>query len=206
LTRPDIIALLEARVLVSYALARPAATEDALARLAALEPQHAFPAGTNPDIVARFRAVRDRREGPLGLEVQALPATDALELQARVLRAPPGLVAGVRLHVRRHDEPWRAHEGATLRVPLAPAAGAEAVTFRGDVVGAGGATLLTTPLETWRGPAVAGDEPAPASPSRARWYWTAAALAVATGTVSAILLLRPDERTHPDRPAVVGWR
>jgi hypothetical protein len=202
LTRADVIELLEARVLVHYALGDARACTAALDRLAALEPQHRFPSGTNPDVVDQFAAIRTRRGAAMALDIEARATPHALVLEARPLRDVAGLTKRTTLHVRRDDGAWQAHAGPVHRVPLLPE-GPWVVAYRGDLVGAGGATLVSTAVEVWQRPAAPQAEE---RPSRARWYWgAAAAVVLAAGVTAAIVLTRPESSARPSAP-VVDWR
>jgi hypothetical protein len=91
----------------------------------------------HPDVRAAFEALRDEPE--LTLELDAERGEDALHITSRVDGDPGGVARRVRVHGRGEGEEWLEGEGSLV----VPAASDVSVRYYAELVGTGGAVLVT---------------------------------------------------------------
>ena len=206
LTRDDLVALLEGRALLHHALADTAALEADLARLAALDPRHAFGPGLPPELSDTFLRVRTRSAGALRLSIDVRPVPGGLALRATAHNDPAGLVRALEVHGRVADEPWRT-AGEELVVSAPPGAnvqtwarargpGGAVVAERGSADDPSAAVIpgaipLAAPAEPPSDGGTHGERRA-----RSVWPWIAGGAAVVAAAITAVVLVwtvRSDE-------------
>lgn len=219
LSRADLVALLEGRALLHHALADGAALEADLARLAALEPGHAFGPRMPPEVAEAFLRVRTRSTGALRVDVQLRPVPGGLALAASTANDPAGLVRSLEVHARVAGGPWRtaADElvvtgapGASVQLwAVARGPGGAVVATRGSAAAPVAALLPAgTSAPTGVDLRVTGDPapPRPAAPRSKAWLWiTVGAVGLAAIVTAGILVfvVRSDDTTI-DAPEVRG--
>jgi hypothetical protein len=142
LGRDDLIAIYEARVFIHFARSESAEMRAELARIAALDPQHAFDTDYFPaGVTDVFREVVGGRAGALSLAAEAVVlASGEFEVRAEVQNDPGDLTQSVRVHGRGvDDDAWSSGED-TLRVSPD---GAPRGEYYAEAVGPGGAVLAS---------------------------------------------------------------
>lgn len=193
LTRAELVRTLEGRAHVHYALGEEAALAAALARLAAMAPEHRFAAEAPPELVERFRELAGRRR--LALEVALVEGEAEARLEARASGDPGGLVRHVRVAARVDDGPWVEAEDEPLTIPIDPA---RALAWYGEAIGPGGAIVASDGSRAAphrRGAAASGGEPP--------WGWIGlgAGAAVIAGVVIAVVVVATQPAdTQPSAP------
>ncbi|MBX3272907.1 MAG: hypothetical protein KF729_21775 [Sandaracinaceae bacterium] len=180
LTRAELVRVFEGRAHVHYALGRAAALEAALARLAAMAPEHRLAPETPPELVERFARLADRRR--LTLEVELTESETEARLEARAEGDPGGLVRHVRVAARVGDGAWLEAQDEPLILPIDAA---RALAYYGEALGPGGAVVArdgSREAPHLREGASGGDD--------APWGWIAlgAGAAVVIGVVIAIVV------------------
>ncbi len=140
LTRDDVVALLEGRALVYFALGQNAELERTLAALASLAPDHAPDRAIPPDLVARIREAGARVEAPLSLGGGAERRGTSARVHVDVLRDPTGLVRDVRVFVSDGSGGFRTLGGRDEEVVADPA---RTLEWYAEAVGPGGAVLTS---------------------------------------------------------------
>jgi hypothetical protein len=140
LTRSDVIALLEGRALVHFALGQEAELARALSALASVAPDHAPDRAIPPDLATRIREACATVREPLALRSGAERAGSVARVRADVVGDEVGLVRAVRVHVREGEGGFRTLGGrvqevvADPRVPFA---------WYAEAIGPGGAVLAS---------------------------------------------------------------
>jgi hypothetical protein len=209
LGREDALRLLELRALLHLALKEREDAFAALRRLAVLEPEHAFPPHSSPDLLAAFARARDAAPPPPTLRVQHELAAEGVRVSARVEGDTLGLVRGVRLWSRVAGHPWRS---ALANEWLVPAPTDERVSYWAEGLGIGGAPLYRSIEGRVRIPeALGADRDDEESGSSSAWLYggvIAGAIAIA-GALTAIAVVAAgggDDTTQLSPPMVVVRR
>jgi hypothetical protein len=201
LARADALRLLELRALGQLALGDQRAAQRALVELAALDPEHAFPPGTSPDLLAAFSKARASVPPAPRLMVEREVQPDGVKVEVHVIGDELGLVRRVTLWTRVGDEAWRSRPGPSVQLAAAPG---QRVQYRASAEGLGGSELASTEPETWLR---ATPERKPIAASRFPWLYVGivAGAVVIAGTTTALLLSGGDgsQRTQPSAPHVV---
>jgi hypothetical protein len=126
----------ETLALVRFGTGENAAADEALARLAAIAPSHAFSAEAPPRVRERFAEVAATVARP-ALELEAAAQGDEVVISADVRDDPHTIVRRVRLFARAGAGAWSDREGMELRLR----AGGERVEYYGVAEGLGGAVI-----------------------------------------------------------------
>ncbi|MCA9608025.1 MAG: hypothetical protein KC619_20595 [Myxococcales bacterium] len=193
LTRAELTRTLEGRAQVAYALGDEATLTAALARLAAMAPEHRFAAEAPPELVERFRQLAGRRR--LRLEVDLRQREAEARLEARTDGDPGGLVRHVRIAARVEDGAWVEAEDEPLTLPVDAA---RALAWYGEAIGPGGAIVANdgTRAAPHLRPASGDEEEVP-------WGWIGlgAGAAIVIGVVVAVVVVATAPAdTQPSAP------
>jgi hypothetical protein len=212
LDRDALVRLFEGRALLFRALGDTASMEGDLARLASIDPSHAFTPQTPPDLVEAFARVRSRGPGPLRVEVEARSTPSGVAISARAIGDAGGIVREIQVFGRVAGSDWRRTSGQELVVQRV----SEPVEFFARAIGPGGAVVAShgevdAPLvHAASAPIVAGQPAVPTQPIASGeaedddapiWPWlvgAGAAVAIAV-TVVLVFVVRSDQ-TEPTFP------
>lgn len=195
LDREDLAELLFRRAVIELALGDADAMRRDIALLRALEPRRAFGRAVPPQIVAAFEAADVE---PLAVAVRI----DASGGGATVTATPTGggapLIAGVRIHTRVGEEPWRTTDGSRVEVDVGPGGRVEAY---GELIGVGGGVLASDgSREQPHGlsPALAleGD-----GPGAGLWIGVSAAAVAVTAVLLTVALVASGGGSDATRPS-----
>lgn len=213
LTLQDLLMLLEGRAMAALATADDRGVQEALARLAALEPAHRFGPEAPPEIRAQFERTLASMRRRLGLEVRATRRSGGLLLEAVVVGDPGGLVRSVRLSARPVGGTWRDWNERSARLSVRPDQPVEAHAIArgpgGAIVAEAGTRQRPVPLAAApRGPVGAGqaqgDDDDDRGGGAATWAWVGAGAAVvaAAAVLTAVALSSsgPSDLTQPGSP------
>lgn len=139
LSRPELIALLEARAALHFALHDEAALDNDLGWLAALDPGHSFGDNRPPDLARRFVSIEQHHPGALEVTATALPSDAEVLVTARTQHVPEAMEVTLRVCTRVEGAPWRCVDGATAHSPNS----ASGVFYYAEAVGPGGAVVAS---------------------------------------------------------------
>ena len=187
LTLPDLLSLLETRVLVHRALGNEEAATRDLRWLAAIAPPtHELPSEAPPEMARELDDLWTQRGGAIAINVGGHAEGDAVVLTARVERAPEGMVRETRIHHREPGMPWNTTVGSEARIA------ATTVEHWAEAVGPGGAVLATAASADAPRRFAAGDGPLGGEETGGGvppWAWIAGgAVAVGLIVVAAVLI------------------
>ncbi|NOY93722.1 MAG: hypothetical protein GXP55_21260 [Deltaproteobacteria bacterium] len=140
LSRPELVALLEARAALHFALHDEAALDADLGWLAALDPGHAFGDDRPPDLARRFVEIEQHHPGALEVVATALPSDASVGVRARVERVPEGMDVRLRVCTRQERAAWRCVDGGQASSPLSASGG---VYYYAEALGPGGAVVAS---------------------------------------------------------------
>lgn len=207
LSRADVVRLYASRAAVGLALGRMDAMARDLARLDALEPHYELDAAARPELRDGLAAC-PHEALRLDLRFEALPGS--ARIVSAVAGDPGGLAREVHLRARvAGAAAWTEQTGDTLTVS---ATGAE-VEYWGEVLGPGGAVLVTVGSAAAPLTARAGDAAsAPVSEARGgtNWLWVglgvgAGVVAIAVVVVLVVLLSGGSSDTQPGMPHILTF-
>jgi hypothetical protein len=198
LSRGDLIALLEGRALVHFALdAREEATAD-LTALASVDPAHEFSGETPPEVRNEFASARRRTGGErVRVRIETEQSAGGVSLRAAVAGDVARLVREVVITARAGSGEWESGAGGILRVD---APRGTRVEYYAVAEGPGGAPVATLGTQSAPQAMVMGGT-APLGVGRdgdlddrdgggAAWLWigVAAGVVVVAAVVTALLI------------------
>jgi hypothetical protein len=194
LTRADLVAVYELRILVHLGIGEDEAVGTDLRRLISIAPGHEFSDALPPEVLRRASQVREELGGQIAVNVRASPTTTGVTLAAEVTRDPENLTREIRIVSRRGDDAWQTTRGDSLEL-----SGDEEVEYYGEAVGPGGVVLATHGTEshprTW---GEGGGSP---------WLWIgigagAAAVVALTIVIIAVATSGGGDQTSPTLPMI----
>jgi len=136
LTRGELIRSLEGRAHVHFALGAEEALRAALARLAAIAPEHRLAPESPPELHARFLDHAGR--GGITVVVSHEEHGGEARLEARAEGDPGGLVRHVVVAARIDRAAWIEAEDEPLTIPVQPS---QTLAWYGQAIGPGGAVV-----------------------------------------------------------------
>jgi len=139
LSRPELLALLEARAALHFALHEESALDVDLGWLAALDPGHSFGDNRPPDLARRFVEIEQSHPGALQVTATALPSDAEVRVAARMEHVPEGMDARLRVCLRIEGAAWRCVDGAVASSP----GSASGVYYYAEAFGPGGAIVAS---------------------------------------------------------------
>lgn len=197
-----LVVLLEGRALAHRALGDERASSADLARLAAIRPDHEPSVHVPPEIAQAFRALRDRRTGPIRARVSVVAQGGVAVVCAQLIGDPGGLVRGVRVAARSGGA-WVEGDGEVAIVPRG------AVDVHVEVIALGGARIVEYGSREVPLPLVIAGTDFAAERSDDPWPWIAGASgivlgAIAIGVAIGVASSAPSEHTMLTPPRLVG--
>lgn len=199
LDREGVVALYELRAVIHMALRHREEADQALRALASLSPSHSFAPEVPPDVVDRFRILRDTVPGRVAIEVARRATTDGLMLAPRALDDPLTLIRSTRVHARVDGGEWRTAEDAPLEVG---ATDGQVVEWHAEGIGPGGAVIATVASERAPMRFTVGDDPL-GDRGTGPWLWIglgAGAVAIAVALAVILSASSGDPDTRVDGP------
>ena len=157
LTRADLVVLLEQSAVVHHALSETELMEQALRRLALLEPSHVFSETVPPSVRERFASI-ERPPTGARLVVAARIVPTGVVIDAALAGPDHGLARGIVVSTRVADGPFVDHDGPRVELDAAPGT---RIAYYVTVVGLGGAPVFTEGTREAPTTVVAGPERAP---------------------------------------------
>jgi len=203
LTRDDLVAVYELRVMVHLGMGEEDVIETDLRRLLSIDPSHDFGDGAPPDILRQASQLREELGGPIHVSVRASPGPAGLSLRAQVDHDPEELTRTIRIATRRGDSAWQSSRGSSLELP-----GGEHVAFYAEAVGPGGVVLAADGSEAepriWEGGDGDSDTDDGEGPP---WLWIGIGAGAAVGVAAIIIIIAvaasgSSDQTNPTLPMV----
>ena len=197
LDRDDAVELYELRAVIHMALRQRDEADRALRALASLSPSHSFAREAPPDVVDRFRILRETVPGRVAIEVARRETTNGLLLTPRALDDPLGLIRRTRVHARVDAGDWQTSDDRALAVD---ASDGQTVEWYAEGIGPGGAVIATVASESAPMRFSAGEDPLGDGGTSA-WIWVglgvgAVAIAVAVAVILSATSGDPDTRVE----------
>ncbi len=135
LSRNSLIALLEGRALVHFAMRQTQPMEQSLVQLASIDPKHAFGSAAPPEVMVAFQTALQRIRGQIRIEIKRESIFEGELLQTQVRNDVGDLVRQVRVYARTRRGAWS--QGVGLLRVHAPRY--ETVEYYAIAIGPGGA-------------------------------------------------------------------
>ncbi len=206
LTLEQLLQIFEGQALVAHATGESGAMEQALRRIANIDPRHTLSDLSPPEVSAALLEARASAGGPIRVQTDAEEIPGGVRVHAEVEGDQMGLVLGFRLRIRASGETeWRTFEtqSAELRLPEL-----REVEVIAEAVGPGDAVLAARGTESDPARYTVGD-PIVTPDGTGRGRRVALALtgtAVVLGAAAVVLyfVLRPQADTRPQAPRVTG--
>ncbi len=198
LSRTDILALLELRVLVHAAMGQRNRVEESLAALATIDPGYRFSSEVPPDIVEDFRAIASRQL-PLELAVQTEATPSGTRIHASTLHDDGHIVTAVRIRGRADDAPsWRESTTGELDVPAF-----DDLEYYVEAIGPGRSVVATlgNEQEPLRGGSGAATGPQ-TDPGLSPWPFVAAGAAVLVASAIIAIVVASDDDVAVTEPII----
>ncbi len=211
LTRAELVAVYEGRAIARWAIGDEADARQDLTALASLEPSHAFSPEAPPPLTRTFTALRLE---PLSLSIAWTDEPGRSRVRITVRHDEAGLAQVVRLHARRHGEPWAIEDARELEVTHGPS---EQVELWAEALGPGGAVVarLGTELAPLAHPDALGPSAraVPASSDRASFdapLWIGVGVGAGVLVIVAIIIgvvvgNSESQGVAPTAPVVIGF-
>jgi hypothetical protein len=210
LSRRDLKAVYEGRVLVHLAQMRRPAIQKQLQNLALIDPEHEFGPEVPPDVVREFRRTVERLPGPIALQVHTEAVPGQVTLRPKVRHDRASLVKRTEVRARTKGGQWRRAVEGPLSMPVLSEG---VVQYYAVAVGPGGARLAHVgtreqPRETRVAAPRTSSAGTDSGGARRPWLYgglAAGAAAVAAAVVVGVLVSQDDggsDRTQPSYPSV----
>jgi len=138
LSRAELLALVEGRALLHFALHAADDLDSDLRWLAALDPGHVFDPSRPPDLARLFASVQQQHPDGVGIEATALPVGGELRIHAAVEHPVEDMSLVRRTCARQPGAAWRCVNDGDLDLPSSGD-----VNYYAELIGPGGAVVAS---------------------------------------------------------------